>query len=80
MKVPKLRHQNRTDRGWYEPWGGGSLLLGKAPLVIVVCHELAHHWVRTKLTDVDGDHRFDFTLRLDKLAEEAAAHLDIART
>jgi hypothetical protein len=38
----------------------------------VLIHELAHHWVKTKMVGVeDRAHGFDFAIRLEKLAVAA---------
>jgi hypothetical protein len=74
LSKPKLRFNNRTDRGWYSY--SGFIRLNPTPLAETMVHELAHHWVYTKLRDVPSDHGWDFTLRLDKLAESASTLID----
>lgn len=70
LRIPKVRFTGWTDRGKYEY--DGSIILRKSSIAAeVVCHELAHHWLWTKVVGPATSHGEDFTLRLDKLAAEA---------
>jgi hypothetical protein len=72
-----FRFTGRTDSGVYEHWHAEIQIRKDHIPVEVVVHEIAHHWVDTKLLAgrVDGDHGSDFTTRLDRLAEAATVIL-----
>lgn len=74
LTMPVLRFAGWTDRGNYEH---GVIRLRSADIPAdLLVHELAHHWVFTKMTGKpDSVHGFDFTSRLDKLAVEAICNL-----
>src|SRR5690606_28634918 len=80
LRRPRLSFTGRTDRGWY--WNDGTyriVVRSSGISAEVLIHELAHHWVYTKISGADGSHGWDFTQRLDRLAEATFDHLpDIA--
>lgn len=72
LPLPFMAYTARTDRGMYFPHGDGIIRIRPYDISLAyLCHELAHHWVEQITGETDGHHGWDFTWRLDRLAELA---------
>ena len=72
LTMPKLSFTGRSDgRGTYYHIGQ-RIVVHHHPRVEILCHELAHHWVETKMVGApDAIHGCDFIHRADRLSAEA---------
>lgn len=69
LRRPKLSFTGRSDRGFYK-YSGTIIVRPSMISVETLIHELAHHWIYSKMTGVPSSaHGADFVLRLDKLAD-----------
>jgi len=76
LRRPRISFTGRSDRGFYE-WGGRIIVRPSMISAETLVHELAHHWINTKMLGVpSSSHGADFVLRLDKLAGRALSILD----
>jgi len=78
LSFPKMKWTARTDRGLYDSIDRSIRLRPEYISAGIAVHELAHHWVEVKLGWGNvPNHGWDFTMRLDKLAESAWGELRI---
>lgn len=72
LQMPKLSFTGWTERGHYWSYEHRIQVRKDDIGVEILIHELAHHWVYSKMTGrPSSPHGPDFVHRLDKLAETA---------
>lgn len=79
LVLPTMHYTARTDLGRYYPerwlqqeWARHVIVVRPYHLPVwLLCHEFAHHWTYLRCEGADGWHGFDFTVRLDRMAEFA---------